>query len=187
MGYCKYDSSIMKSLASIIWYQNKVGYISLSLPFSSANVDLIMYLSLGFFLRPISSLNKSFFGDVLLWQRVWIRGASSLINKSCISCVLPWQWEKRGGDDEVGSGTVCTTIGFFVGSWSGVVAKSYFFILYIIFLRNKPDKSAKNEDEIPLNSLNKVGHNWLMTKIGSFLPTLDKVISIKTKYTVCGS
>lgn len=63
----------------------------------------------------------------------------------------------------------------------------YYFVLCIIFLEKKLDKSAKNKDEIPLNILNIVGYNQIMINNGSFLPTFNKVINIKIKYIVCKS
>lgn len=48
---------------------------------------------------------------------------------------------------------------------------------------DKPGKSAENEDEIPLSTLNKVAHSQLITNNRSFLPIPDKIMSIKTKYS----
>lgn len=62
----------------------------------------------------------------------------------------------------------------------------FFYIMYY-FLGDKLDKSAKNEDEILLNTLNKADHNWLMTNNWSFLPISNNIINIKTKYIVRGS
>ena len=55
------------------------------------------------------------------------------------------------------------------------------------FLEDKQGKSYENEDEVPLNIQNKIDHSQLMTNNRSFLPTLDKVMSIKTKYIARGS
>lgn len=110
-----------------------------------------------------------------------------------MSCVLPRQREKRGDDNEVGSGAVCTAIGFFVGSWTAVgffigdwselATKACFFVPRTIFLGDKRDKSAQNKDEMLLGTLNKAGHSRRMTNNRSFLTTPNKVMSIKTKYS----
>lgn len=86
-----------------------------------------------------------------------------------MSCVLP-QWRKRRyGDDEIDPGVSCTVIGFFVGSWaaigffvggwSGVATEACLFVLRAIFLGDKLGESPKNEDEMPLNALNKADHS----------------------------